>query len=273
MQVVLLSFFSREPDAGARNLTRRIRARWPRAKVVLGLWGVASDELDDRRREALGADAVVASIKEAVGRISLLVRDAEGASVEVVQDPQAAAVRNETLKGVRLENPELREDLDDYAIRAADVFDVRTAVIVAIEGENELVIGASHDLPGARTSDGRDLIVLPQDSPIAAQVLSDAKPVAVADIERDPVLSENAILHRWSARALAAAPVRKADGVVLGALCLIHDQVRELDDEELQLLETLAAEVAERLTGEDAAPVSEPEVPAPSASVGQQVPD
>ena len=34
-----------------------------------------------------------------------------------------------------------------------------------------------------------------------------------------------------------------------------------------------AAEVAERLTGEDAAPVSEPEVPAPSASVGQQVPD
>ena len=273
VQVVLLSFFSREPDAGARNLTRRIRARWPRAKVVLGLWGVASDELDDRRREALGADAVVASIKEAVGRISLLVRDAEGASVEVVQDPQAAAVRNETLKGVRLENPELREDLDDYAIRAADVFDVRTAVIVAIEGEHELVIGASHDLPGARTSDGRDLIVLPQDSPIAAQVLSDAKPVAVADIERDPVLSENAILHRWSARALAAAPVRKADGVVLGALCLIHDQVRELDDEELQLLETLAAEVAERLTGEDAAPVSEPEVPAPSASVGQQVPD
>ena len=59
----------------------------------------------------------------------------------------------------------------------------------------------------------------------------------------------------------------------LGALCLIHDQVRELDDEELQLLETLAAEVTERLTGEDAAPVSEPEVPAPSASVGQQVPD
>ena len=49
--------------------------------------------------------------------------------------------------------------------------------------------------------------------------------------------------------------------------------MRELDDEELQLLETLAAEVAERLTGEDAAPVSEPEVPAPSASVGQQVPD
>ena len=77
----------------------------------------------------------------------------------------------------------------------------------------------------------------------------------------------------WLARALAAAPVRKGDGVVLGALCLIHDEVRELDGEELTLLETLAAEVAERLTGEEAAPVSEPEAPTPSATVGQQIPD
>ena len=69
-------------------------------------------------------------------------------------------------------------------------------------------------------------------SPLAAQLLADAKPLMVPDIERDPALSDNAVLRLWSARALAAAPVRQADGVVLGALCLIHDEVRELDDED-----------------------------------------
>nr|WP_255434981.1 MULTISPECIES: AI-2E family transporter [unclassified Paracoccus (in: a-proteobacteria)] len=273
VQVVLLSFFSREPDAAARNLTRRIRARWPEVKVVLGLWGVPADALDKQRREALGADAVVASIKEAVGRIALLAKDTAGAGVEVVQDPQAATLRNETLRGVKLEDPDLREDLNDYALRAADVFDMKTAVIVALEGDHELVIGASRDLPGARTTDGRDLILLPAGAPLSAQLLADAGPLMVPDIERDPNLSENQILHRWSARALAAAPVRQADGVVLGALCLIHDEVRELDDEELRLLETLAAEVAERLTGEEAAPISEPQKPAVSATIGQKVPE
>lgn len=273
VKVVVLSFFSRDPDAPARNLTRRIRARWPQAKIVLGLWGVPTEELDDRRREALGADVVVASIKEAVGRIAPLVTNAETGGVKVVQDPQAAAVRTETLKGVKLDDPELREDLNDYAIRAADVFDMQTAVIVAMDGGRELVIGASRDLPGPRTRDGLDLIMLPSQSPLAGQLLAETEPLMVPDIERDPTLSQNDVLHSWSARALAAAPVRQTDGVVLGALCLMDDEVRELDEEELHLLETLAAEVAERLTGKESAPVAEPEAPSPSATVGQQVPE
>ena len=272
-EVVVLSFFSSEPDAAARNLARRIRARWPRAKIVLGLWGVPSDELDDRRREALGADAVVASIKEALRRVVLLTGEAERARVEVAQDPQAAAARNEALKDVPLEDEGLRKDLDDYAIRAADVFDVKTAVVIAIGPAHELVIGASRELPGPRSTDGRGLVLLPPGTALATQLLADAHPLMVPDIERDPELSENDILRAWSARALAAAPMRQADGVVLGALCLIHDEVRELDDEELLLLETLAAEVAERLTGEEAAPPREPKEPAVSAKVGQQVPE
>lgn len=273
VQVVLLSFFSRDPDAAARNLIRRIRARWPQAKIVLGLWGVPTDALDDRRREALAADAIVASIKEAVGRISLLASADPHPEVEVVQDPQAAAARTEVLKGLRFEDPDLREDLNDHAIRVADVFDVNTAVIVALDGTEELVIGASRDLPGRRSGDGRDLILLPQGAPLVARLLGDAGPLMVPDVERDPALSESDLMRSWSGRALAAAPVRQADGVVLGALCLIHDEVRELDEEEMRLLETLAAEVAERLTGAEAAPISEPDPPPSSATIGQKVPE
>ncbi|MBV0891842.1 AI-2E family transporter [Paracoccus sp. Z118] len=272
VEVVLLSFFSRQPDAAARNLARRIRARWPGVQVVLGFWGVPQDQLDGRRREALGADAVVASIEEAVARIVRMVTHAEGAA-EVVQDPQAAATRTEALRGVALDDADLREDLDDLAKRAADVFDMRAAAILAIEAEHELVIGASRDLPGARTSDGRDLILLPHAAPIAAQLLADGEALMVPDIERDPDLAENPVLRSWSARAFAAAPIRRTDGVILGALALIHGETRALDEDEMRLLESLAAEVAERLTGEAAHPVSEPEPTQPSALLGQQVPE
>ncbi|MFC3631328.1 AI-2E family transporter [Paracoccus angustae] len=273
VQVVVLSFFSREPDAAARNLIRRLRARWPQPRIVLGLWGIPPEALDPQRHEALGADAVVASIKEATGRIALLTSEARKAEAGVAQDPQAAALRDETLRNVALDDPELREDLNDYALRAADVFDMKTAAIIAIGPAHELVIGASRDLPGPRTADGRNLVMLSPEAPLAARLLAEDGPLMIPDIERDPVLAQHDILRAWSARALAAAPMRQADGVVLGALFLIHDEVRELDDEELRLLETLAAEVAERMTGEKSAPLPEPERPAVSATVGQQVPD
>ena len=273
VEVALISFFSGEPDAAARNLARRIRARWPQVKIVMGLWNVPLADLTAARREALGADAIVASIDEAVQRITLMIRHTAAGAVQVVQDPKAAATRSQALAGVSLADPALREDLDDLAKRAADVFDVDTAAVLAIEAQHELVIGASHDLPGARTSDGRDLILLPHGAPIAAQLLDDGTPWMVPDIEREPLLAENPVLRAWKARALAAAPLRQADGVILGALCLMHDEIREMDDDELRLLETLAAEVAERLTGEEPAPISTMPPEVPSARTGQKVPD
>ncbi len=273
VEVVLLSFFSSEPDTAARSLTRRIRARWPQVKIVLGLWNVPLEELTAARRESLGADAITASIEEAVQRVTLMVSRESAKAIQVVQDPQAAATRDEVLRGVSLSDPDLREDLDDIAKRAADVFDMEMAAVLAIEAQHELVVGASRDLPGARTSDGRDLVLLPHGAPIASQLLDDGTPWMVPDIEREPTLAENAVLRTWAVRSLAAAPLRQSDGVILGALCLMHDEIRELDDDELRLLETLAAEAAERLTGEVPAPVSTIPPEPPSALTGQKVPN
>ena len=62
--------------------------------------------------------------------------------------------------------------------------------------------------------------------------------------------------------------------MILGALCLMHDEIREMDDDELRLLETLAAEAAERLTGEVPAPVSTipPEPPSAPPRTGTLAP-
>ena len=273
VEIVVLSFFSSEPDAAARNLARRLRARWPGIKIVLGLWGVPPNELDRHGAEALGADAVVASINEATRRILLLLRKEDDKTVDVVQDPQAAAARYETLKEASLDDQDLRDDLHDLAIRAADVFDVKTAAIIAIGLRQELLIGSNRELPGLGMDRQANAMMLPSDASLASLLLADARSLIVPDIQRDPLLAENTVLRAWSARAFAAAPMRQGDGVVLGALCLVHDEVREFAAEEQELLESLAAEVAERLTGEEAAPTESPKEPVTSATVGQQIPE
>ena len=271
VKVAILSFFSREPDPAARKLVRRIRARWPDVSIVLGFWGVSTEEINDDRRDALGADFIVASISEATGRVTRLLQTDDNGSAEIAR-PQTEVVTG-SLGNLDFHDAELREDLNDFALRAADVFDVHAAVIIGFETPQELLIGASRDLPGTRELDDRGLPVLPLDAPLGPALLVDHRPVMVPDIDRDPYLSESSLLRAWSGRSLAAALIRQGDGAVLGALCLVHDEAHELDEEELRLLETMAAEIAERLTGRDPAPVSEPPRPLSSATVGQHVPD
>ena len=171
------------------------------------------------------------------------------------------------------DDQDLRDDLHDLAIRAADVFDVKTAAIIAIGLRQELLIGSNRELPGLGMDRQANAMMLPSDASLASLLLADARSLIVPDIERDPLLAENTVLRAWSARAFAAAPMRQGDGVVLGALCLVHDEVREFAVEEQELLESLAAEVAERLTGEEAAPTESLKEPVTSATVGQQIPE
>ena len=49
--------------------------------------------------------------------------------------------------------------------------------------------------------------------------------------------------------------------------------VKFVSETQVGLLETLAAEVAERMTGQEPAPIPEPDSPPASATLGQPVPD
>ena len=103
----MLSFFSREPDAAARNSPA---ASAPLAEVrSCSVSGACRPSLDKQRREDLGADAVVARSRRR-GAHSPLGKGRGGCRVEVVAGPAGGPrLRNETLRGVKLEDPDLRE--------------------------------------------------------------------------------------------------------------------------------------------------------------------
>jgi GAF domain-containing protein len=100
--------------------------------------------------------------------------------------------------------------------------------------------------------------------------------LVVADTERDARFTDNPVAKTWGLRFYAGAPLRSAEGHVLGALCILDVEARTLGQRERELLEKLAADVVEAISRKEAERGPQPQGKADteaSATVGQQVPE
>lgn len=272
--ILCISYFSRDPSASARSFCRRLRQRWPNKKIVLALWNAPPEIFETDAVKALGADEVVASIDEARLRLQRMLTPEEVLNMQQAEAPENDHKRVEALVSTNVLSGEYREDLDALAKRAADVFNVKFAVISAIDTCNEFIIGQSIELPGTMTRDGSDMITMPRSEAICDHVVSSGETLVVNDTKRDPRFSDHPAIELWNTRFYAGAPLETADGSVLGALCLLDLEPRKLDDEEINLLHTMAADVVALITGEDPIPREEDaKAQKASAVVGQMVPD
>jgi predicted PurR-regulated permease PerM len=271
--VVCLSYFASSPATPARHFCRRLRRRWPDLRIVLALWNAPDELLADNAHEALGADQVVTSIDEALGRIHRMIAPEQAEEAQKAEVPENDEERAAALRATGVLTGSAREDLDALATRAAEVFNVGFAVISAIDETDEYIVGQSKDLPGNRT-EGGDMLVIPREEAACNHLLADAETLVVPDAERDPRFADNPTIKRWNARFYAGTPLRSADGFVFGALCLLDAEPHTLDEREVELLNTMAADVVAIIAGDDAAS-SSPGAPTPpaTATVGQQVPE
>lgn len=77
-------------------------------------------------------------------------------------------------------------------------------------------------------------------------VVSGSGPVVVCDVAANPSLPQ-ALLHAYDVRAYAGVPL-VVEGQVLGSLCALDTKVRDFGPEATAQLQTIALEVATRLT-------------------------
>lgn len=274
VEIVCLSYFSRDAEASIRTFCRRLRHRWPNIKIVLALWNASEEQLADDRVTAVGADEAVSSISEAVEKIRFLLKPEETAKAQRAEAPENDADRVRTVEMTGVLNGHIREELDALAVRAANVFGVKMAMISAIDADREYIIGQNMDLPGEVTRDGTNRITMPRNEAICDHVVASGETLTIEDTEREPRFAEHPAVKLWDARFYAGAPLITSDGLVLGALCLLDTAPRKLEEEELELLGSLAVDVVSAITGEEAV---EPKVggqdPEPSSTIGQRVPD
>lgn len=274
IDIVCLSYFSEDPEVSIRAFSRRLHTRWPGKKVVLALWNAPESLLDPAKVESLGAHEVVTSIDEAVGRIHRMISPEAARQVQLAEAPENDIKRVKALLESDVLSGHAREELDALAKRAADVFDVKFAVISAIDTDREFIIGQSMELPGRLTHDGTDMVTMPRAEAICDHVVSSGEMLVVNDTQRDPRFADHPAIQLWHTRFYAGAPLTTSDGMVLGALCLLDTEPRKLNEEELGLLDSMAADVVSVITGEDVVePVSRRDADTSSATVGQAVPE
>ncbi len=234
----------------ARNLCQRIRAQQPDQRILVCLWGRNGDASEDAKmlREA-GAEEVTFSLAETCDwceRLALRLN-------EVFTDaplPENEEERLVTLETLGLVNPEREPVLDHVTAKMARVFETPMAAITLVDHDRQYFkahSGLPEDLAEAGST-SRELSV-------CSHVVAANKTVVVEDLKRDRRFAQNPLLKDHEFRFYAGAPIRSAEGHVLGALCVMDTAPRRFSHRERRLLEENAMEVAsemERLAGTSA---------------------
>jgi GAF domain-containing protein len=118
------------------------------------------------------------------------------------------------------------------------------------------------------------MITMPRNEAICDHVVSAGERLVVADTKRDPRFADHPAIQLWDTRFYAGVPLKTADGLVLGALCLLDTEPRALREQYLELLNSMAADVVSVITGNDVVKLAPPKEGRQSSStVAQFVPD
>jgi len=274
IDIVCVSYFSRDPALSIKAFCRRLRSRWPGRRIVVALWNAPPTLLEPGAIESLGADAVATTVHEAVMRIHHMLEPERALQHQSAEKPENDDERVKALLATNVLDGHAREDLDALAKRAATVFNVRFAVISAIDAADEYIIGQSIDLPGTKTKDSAGMITMPRDEAICDHVVAKGELLVVEDTQRDPRFADHPAIQLWDTKFYAGAPLTTAGGLVLGALCLLDTKPRSLSNEELSVLDAMAADVISVITGDEAVePGGRQQTKKSSTEVGQKVPD
>lgn len=273
VKLVCLSYFSPIPERSIRSYCRRIRQRWPDMKIVLVLLNSQEAFLHPEAFQALGADGAASSLKEAVERCGLELGGRSDSVPAADGSEGREGPRPDALESIYAMAGTARDELDAIARWACEVLDVDLAVISVLDGEEEVILGQSRDLPSLATRPGFEFAFTPRSKGLVTHVLDAGEPVVIEDTERDPRFAEHPVIRRWKARCYCAIPLRTREGEAIGALAVLHSEARRFTDEEMSVLQELAATAFVKATGDEGAGAESERTSDPSsATVGRRVP-
>lgn len=226
----------------ARYLSGKLRDRFPKLRVIIGLWG-ATEQLAETtaRLHSSGADEVVTMLADAIVQLSKY-------ASELAQEVVLLAPIDETDRLAELQNLHLLDNtdaepaFDRITTKLTRILNVPIALITFVDKDRQFFksqIGLPEDLARARQT--------PRDVSVCSHVVALDKVLVVNDLARDRRFAQNALVKERGLRFYAGAPIRTASGHVLGALCVLDTRPRQFGDHEKRLLEVMAEEVMETI--------------------------
>ncbi|HOB66947.1 AI-2E family transporter [Ottowia sp.] len=266
IEMLCLCYFSPEPTTQAKYFVRRLKRHWPQVQVLLAAWNFQLGPAGANTAQAIGVDALVTSLGELVAQAQARLVHADGTPFQPAPMPENERQRLVALHGSGVLDAELRGRFDAIAKRAADAFDTPVALVSLIGDEWQITHGDAS--AAGRPEVGEPERGAPRPLSLCGHVVAGESTLVVPDVLRDARFAANPVLKERGIRFYAGAPLKDADGLVLGTLCLLDTAPRTLTPRDVLLLENMAAEVMSAVEkrvarqGDDKAPAGTAALPA-----------
>lgn len=244
VQWLVIASFHLQPQAMVRQILRRVRRRYPQMQVILALWNAAPAVLQSNAVERMGATAIATSLPELLLRTQqLLSPDQAAAGYVAAQLPPDDAQRVQVLHQSGALSPAHAPAYKEAVMKAANAFNVKYAQVSLVD---EDWVHAPGSLL-VRQSAGDTAPGLPREISICSYIVRDGEALVVEDVARDPRFSDNPALLEAEVKFYAGVPLKGKKGTVLGTLCIMHDAPRNMDEDEMQVLQEMAQDLSDSL--------------------------
>ncbi len=235
----------------ARYLCTKLRAQFPRLKIVVGLWSAVEEGTDSAKRlRDSGADEVVTTLADAlvqIGKLAPMLSDA----VQAVPIPADEDERLAALAELHLLDADIEPVFDRVTAKLTRIFAVPIALVSLIERDRQVFAGQAGlpaDLAEARQT-SRELAV-------CSHVVASNEVLVVADLSRDRRFASNPLLKERGLRFYAGVPLRAPGGQPIGSLCILDTKPRQFAESEKRQLQEYANDVMEEIAHRAAARAS-----------------
>lgn len=150
--------------------------------------------------------------------------------------PADESVRLETLRNLKILDTRPEERFDRVTRLAKRVFNARYALVTLIDANRQWF----------KSCQGLDVAETPRDISFCGHTILRNEVLIVKDMHIDERFSDNPLVQaNPDIRFYAGCPLAAPNGQNVGTLCIIDDKVRDMSDEDLQLLRELGQMVEE----------------------------
>ena len=148
------------------------------------------------------------------------------------EDERLAAIEQYDVAGL-----DAVETIDRLTELVGNHFDVAVAFAGIVDAHAEHILSCH----------GADWDRFDREDTICTHTIVDDSPLIVEDTHEDVRFANIDVLDELDIRSYAGVPLTTAGGLPIGALCLIHDEPRSYDDDEIADLQLFAEELMEQL--------------------------
>jgi len=148
------------------------------------------------------------------------------------EDERLAAIEQYDVAGL-----DAVDTIDRLTELAGNHFDVAVAFAGIVDANAEHILSCH----------GADWERFDREDTICTHTILDDGPLIIPDTHDDVRFANIDVLDELDIRSYAGVPLTTAGGLPIGALCLIHDEPRSYDDDEIADLQLFADEVMEQL--------------------------